>query len=193
MATLSASVDPNIDESLECKSASAGKGAEIFVEEVDPSIDFEKDFENKSMESPPKLHLCMEETNLKSAADLQTMSFSKAYEMAYEPSELVLMEKHSFCALCLSETPGKHKSSCLIHRDPKAAERCPESREFLTVNVYKHIPPKVDGCPMSDDQCSACQLSLSPSPSYYLVSLCEKDLNGNAGDCGLNLRGDDVC
>ena len=106
--------------------------------------------------------------------------FSQAYEMDYEPSELILLNRFSFCPICLSENQDKHKSTCLVVRDPENANLQPEAREFLTVNVYKHNPPRVDGCPMSDDQCSACQLSLSPSPSYFLISMCEFDLLGNS-------------
>lgn len=40
------------------------------------------------------------------------------------------------------------------------------------------MPPRVDGCPLEDNQCAACQLALSASTSFWQVNLCEKDLNG---------------
>ena len=54
-----------------------------------------------------------------------------------------------------------------------------EAQQFMTVNVFKHMPPRVDGCPLEDSQCTACQLAQSPSPSFWSVNLCEKDLLGN--------------
>jgi len=76
---------------------------------------------------------------------------------------------------------------------PKACELQLEAKEFLTVNVFKHMPPRVDGCPLEDSQCAACQLALAPSPSFSLVNLCEKDLLGAAAStqCLLSTVDDD--
>ena len=38
------------------------------------------------------------------------------------------------------------------------------------------MPPRLDGCPLEDSQCSACQLALSASSSFWLINICEKDL-----------------
>ena len=51
-----------------------------------------------------------------------------------------------------------------------------EAKDFLTVNVFKHVPPKLDGCPLEDSQCCACQFALQPSSSFFVINLCEKDL-----------------
>ena len=36
----------------------------------------------------------------------KTDLFSQAYEMDYEPSELILLNRFSYCGLCQSEKPG---------------------------------------------------------------------------------------
>lgn len=104
--------------------------------------------------------------------------FSETYDLDYEPSELTLLYQFEFCGLCLSDTPNVHKETCLTIRDPKAAQACPESRHYMVVKLYKHIPPRVDGCLMADNQCKACQLANAPSLSFFEVTLCEKDLLG---------------
>ena len=64
----------------------------------------------------------------------------------------------------------------------------------MTVNVFKHMPPRVDGCPLEDSQCAACQLAKSPSNSFWLVNLCEKDLLGNQTSAAsvLNMEENDM-
>ena len=92
--------------------------------------------------------------------------FSQAYELEFVSSELVIAHQFNFCGLCLSQSPGQHASNCLKIIAPKACEQQLEAKEFLTVNVFKHMPPRVDGCPLEDSQCAACQLALAPSPSF---------------------------
>jgi len=83
--------------------------------------------------------------------------------------------------------PNEHESNCLTRQSP--TPDILEAREPLTVNVFKHMPPSVDGCPLEDNQCAACQLALSPSTSFWLVNLCEKDLMG--GSVSTNTMVDD--
>ena len=64
--------------------------------------------------------------------------------------------------------------------DQATLSELPEAKQYLTVNVYRHLPPKVDGCPLADSECAACQLSMAPSNSFYQVSICEKDLLGGS-------------
>ena len=52
-------------------------------------------------------------------------------------------------------------------------------KEFIIVNVYKHSLPRLNDCPLADNQCAGCQLSLAPSSSYQIVSLCETALGYN--------------
>ena len=72
---------------------------------------------------------------------------------------------------------NQHESNCLTRKSPQTDIL--EAKESLIVNVFKHMPPSVDGCPLEDNQCAACQLALSPSTSFWLVNLCEKDLMGS--------------
>ena len=41
-----------------------------------------------------------------------------------------------------------HKPNCLsvVEKDCDQLE----TREFLTVSIFKHSPPRVDGCPLDD-------------------------------------------
>ena len=48
----------------------------------------------------------------------------------------------------MSEVPGQHAANCQALQ-PDQQEML-EAKEFLTVNVFKHIPPKLDGCPLED-------------------------------------------
>ena len=50
----------------------------------------------------------------------------------------------------------------------------------MQVSVFMHKPPKLDGCPLEDSQCMACQLALSPTSSFFSINLCEKDLLGGS-------------
>lgn len=98
--------------------------------------------------------------------------------MEFVQSELVLAHQYTFCGLCLSTDFAEHKSSCLTVHEPTT--EMPEAKEPLVVNVFRHMPPRVDGCPLEDSQCAACQLALSPSTSFWQVNLCEKDLLGSS-------------
>ena len=73
--------------------------------------------------------------------------FSEAYNMEFVQSELVLALQFNFCGLCLSTTPGQHLPSCLTLK-PNCDQ--PEAKQFMVVNVFKHRPPSIDGCPLED-------------------------------------------
>ena len=81
-------------------------------------------------------------------------NFSVAYDVDFERSQLILGREFHFCGFCMSEEPGKHLANCLGLL-PSYKDQL-ESREFMTARVYRHIPPRLDGCPMEDNQCSAC-------------------------------------
>jgi len=114
-----------------------------------------------------------EEAFVDQTTSIKTDQFSQAYDVEYVQSELALTHQFNFCGLCLSERPGYHAPTCLSQQ---AATDELEAQEFLTVNVFKHMPPRLDGCPLEDSQCSACQLALSASSSFWLINICEKDL-----------------
>lgn len=56
----------------------------------------------------------------------------------------------------------------------------------MTARVYRHVVPRLDGCPLEDSQCSGCQFALEPSLSFFIINLCEKDLGCQSG-CGADL------
>ena len=125
--------------------------------------------------------------------------FSEAYEMEYIQSELILANQFVFCGLCLSERQGVHKANCMTqqqaNRDAASAktnDTLLEAQQFLTVNVFKHMPPRVDGCLLEDSQCAACQLAQSPSMSFWTVNLCEKDLLGSSSAASVLNEDDDL-
>ena len=89
------------------------------------------------------------------------------------------MNQFTFCEVCVSEEPGVHKPSCMTQILTKQTPYSQLVKEFIIVNVYKHSLPRLNGCPLADNQCTGCQLSIAPSGSYHIVSLCEKNLGGS--------------
>lgn len=68
--------------------------------------------------------------------------------MEFVQSELLLAHQYNFCGLCLSEDFSTHQSNCLKVHEPTTDIL--EAQEELVVNVFRHMPPRVDGCPLED-------------------------------------------
>ena len=88
--------------------------------------------------------------------DPEVEQFSVAYDVDYYPSELILVSQFTFCEVCTSENPGVHKPSCLTQVTKKPTPYSELAKEFITVNVYKHSLPSLNGCQLADNQCAGC-------------------------------------
>ena len=121
------------------------------------------------------------------------------FEDTYEESQLVLRGKFYMCDSCYAQIP-EHVASEDVYEDPiiddfhglcserpnPAAEykacKCdvqnPETEEpidrTLKVSLYIHIPPKIDGIDVDDDECLACLKSEEPSSTFSEIHMCER-------------------
>ena len=99
--------------------------------------------------------------------------FCDAHKLESQPSVLVIQSQFRFCGGCFAQGFEKHGKRCTDFSRGTDA--------YITAQVFKHNPPKQNGCHMLDKECAACQLSKATSPSFQLVRLCERDL-GTSGD-----------
>ena len=112
------------------------------------------------------------------------------FEDTYEESQLVLRGKFYMCSTCYSQIP-EHVATdtndedvhMLDHvaepyRGCKCVVQNPELEKLedriLKVSLYIHIPPKIDGVDVDDDECLACLKSAEPSNSYNEIHMCER-------------------